>query len=134
MTDQTLPEEDRIRPDPAAGRLWFGLLGAPIAWAMHFAICYSLIGIACAAGWDRNQLLGLNSVAALVLLSTLAALPVALAALAVARRVGRHAGQQDQAQAERDRHMSRAGLLAGGFFLLALLFEALIALVVQPCG
>jgi hypothetical protein len=134
MAEQVLPEEDRLQPDPDSGWLWFGLLGAPVAWAVHFAACYSLIGVACAAGWDSYTLLGLNSVTALVLLSILVALPIAIASAIVARRAERRAASQPEVVAERDAYLGRAGMLAGAFFSLALLFEGLVLVVTPPCG
>jgi hypothetical protein len=134
MTEHAVPEEDRIRPDPATGHLWFGLLGAPIAWAVHFVICYGLIGVACVAGWSQFVLLGLNSVTALVALSTLLTLPAIIAAGLVARRALLQAREQDGAVAERDVYMGRAGLMISGFFLLVVAFEGLIVFVWPPCG
>jgi hypothetical protein len=33
-----------------AWRLWFGLLGAPLAWALHLVVSYPVVPLACATG------------------------------------------------------------------------------------
>jgi membrane protein implicated in regulation of membrane protease activity len=135
MSQHALPEEDRVRPAPGGARHWFALLGASVAWATHFMVCYLLIEAACAAGWQGRTLLGLNGVAAAVLLTTLLTLPVAIASALVARRVPRRGGEaaDDDAQ-ETDAYLGRAGLLLGALFSLVIVAESIPALVLAPCA
>jgi hypothetical protein len=120
--------EDLVRPVPVAWPVWIGLLGAPSAWAAHFMVCYGLMEVGCAAGWDGFVVAGLNGVAAAVLLATLLTAPAIVASGLVAHRLsprGRD-GAND--------HVRQAGLFLSGLFLLAIIFETVSVLVLQPCG
>ena len=47
-------------------RLLFGLLGGPLAWAIHLLASYGLVAIACLNGWTEARLaLGIVTVVAL---------------------------------------------------------------------
>lgn len=119
--------EDLVRSVPIAWRVWFGLLGAPVAWTVHFMVCYGLMEVGCATGWDGHAVAGLNGVALAVLVATLLTVPAILAATLVAHRLspcarGGHA------------HIRQAGLVLSGLFLLAILAETVPVLVLRPCG
>jgi hypothetical protein len=136
MSQRALPEEDRVRPALGGARHWFALLGASVAWATHFMVSYLLIEAACAAGWQQRAPLGLNGVAAAVLLTTLLTLPVAVASALVARRNLQRgaAAEAGEDAADVDAYLGRAGLLLGALFSLVILAESIPALVLAPCA
>jgi hypothetical protein len=61
---------------PMAWRLWLGLVGAPVAWALHFMASYVLTEFGCASGWGGFAILGLSSIAVLQIALSLGALGV----------------------------------------------------------
>lgn len=146
MSEQTFPEEDRVRPNPGEPSLWFALLGSAAAWAVHFMAVYLLLEVACRAGWQRWQLLGLNGASAAVVLAGLVALPVVVASGLAARRAlargsGRKGGAGPHGAVDADdddteaypRHLGLAGVVLAGIFLLAIIAETAPALVLSPC-
>lgn len=133
MSAQSLPEEDRVRPGAGGRHLWFTLLGSAAAWSVHFLALYLLHEVACRSGWQNTTFVGINGIAAAVLLITLLALPVVAASALVARRVAR-AAAQDAAIAERNTHLGRAGMILSAIFALAIVFATIPALVLPPCG
>lgn len=137
MVERTPGPEDLVRPVPVAWRVWFGLLGAPAAWAAHFLAAYGLMEVGCAGGWEQRAISGLNGVAVAVLVVTLLTMPVIVGAGLVAHRLSRGArdgAPRDGATANPQTHVGQAGLFLSGFFLLAIIFEATPALVLPPCG
>jgi uncharacterized membrane protein YcjF (UPF0283 family) len=137
MSEHALPEEDRVRPSPGARHLWFALLGASGAWFIHFLACYLLLEVACVAGWQQRQFLGLNGVAAAVMLATLLCLPVAIVSGLVAWRALRQgANARDEAgnaTSERTAYLGKAGLILSVLFCAVIVAETIPALVLRPC-
>ena len=132
MTEHALPEEDRIKADPESAQLWFGLLGAPVAWAVHFMAAYLLMEAGCSAGLNGRTIVGLNAVTAGFIGATLLALLVTAVAGLAARRVAARTEGDDDAR-ERNSHLGRAGMLGAVFFAFVTLFEGAIVLVVPVC-
>lgn len=63
-------------PVASTGRLLFAVLGAPIAWVVHFLGSYALVAVGCVAGWQGVRLsvgVGTAVAAAVALWATLAA-------------------------------------------------------------
>lgn len=150
MSAEPVAEEDRVRPAPGEPSLWFASLGAAVVWAVHFMAVYLLLEVACRAGWQQRQLLGLNGAAAAVLIAGLLALPMVIASGLVARRVlaasaqqlGQQRGEDERVEAAVDRdddteayprHLGLAGLVLAGIFFLAIVAETVPALVLGPC-
>jgi hypothetical protein len=137
MAREALGPEDLVRTIPVAWRVWCALLGAPSAWALHFLAAYGLMEAGCAADWDQSNIIGLNGVAAAVLLATLLTIPALLATGLVAhsllRRAREETGRSNAATAS-DAHIGQAGLILSALFLVAVIFETVPVLVLQPCG
>ncbi|MGR3805116.1 hypothetical protein [Marinibacterium profundimaris] len=53
MTEDHAPRpcEDAAEFAEEQSRLWTITLG-PLAWALHFVVCYGLVAVTCAKGWD----------------------------------------------------------------------------------
>jgi hypothetical protein len=137
MARDALGPEDLVRTIPVAWRVWFGLLGAPGAWALHFLAAYGLMEAGCAASWHQSSIAGLNGVAAAVLLATILTIPALLAAGLVAHSLLRRARDdtdRSDAAIASDAHIGQAGLILSALFLLAVIFETVPVLVLQPCG
>ncbi|OZM77198.1 hypothetical protein [Pseudonocardia sp. MH-G8] len=123
---------------PAARRvgpwlMWFAVLGASVAWALHLFVAWGVVELACASG--RDTVLGLP-LRGLVLVATVVPLLVALAATWTSWRLRRRIAQSDTD----DRRLQRAGFLAGVGLALSLLAVATIVfggaalLVLEPCA
>jgi hypothetical protein len=102
------------------------VLGGAFAWAIALGAQYGLVEVACGTG----STLPLH-------LATLAALLLALAALAVARRVWRRAASESPdaggGPLPRSRFMAGLGLMASGYFTLVILAQWLGSLFLHPC-
>jgi hypothetical protein len=122
------PELRQAAPQPLATEdVWLsaGVLLAPLGWALHFAVSYGLVYPA-----ERWQ-----SKAALHWLALAAAL-ACLGSIALGWRGLRrsHLGAMlDNAQRERTRFLATCACLAGGFFLLAVAAQSVVA-VMLPLG
>jgi hypothetical protein len=129
MSKQALAEEDRVASALGGWRPWFALLGASVAWAVHFMVSYLLIEAFCAS-WGRSVFSGLSGVTLAVLLTTLLTLPVAVASGLVAWR-------NEQASAEGPdevgAYIGRAGMLLSCLFALVIVVETIPALTLAPC-
>jgi hypothetical protein len=114
--------------EPKGFRLWFGTLGAAVAWFIHLMVVYVLVPVACAlegAGlmWLTTVLLG----------------GVAIAAMFTAWSSWRHMSEEEQGnligemEGSRKGFMLYAGLLASGVFLLAILMATIPTFFLNPC-
>lgn len=116
--------------------LWFGLLGGPFVWAVHFLLSYGLIEIACRTGlWMDFTVLGLSGVSFVVLLLTLAAILATACAGWLAHRNEPRTQDGEPGQAEeRSAFMAHTGVLLCGLFGVLVLLGGISALVLRPCG
>lgn len=121
---------------PAAGRLWFGLLGGPLAWAAAFIAAYLMTESACVTG---GSLVGPGIVWLLG-----AAVAVAAAVVAVGARGEAVASTPDddpgaggpEARSDRPtgrRFMAIAGVLLSGVFAFITLTHAVPLFVGVGC-
>jgi hypothetical protein len=125
-------EEDRVDHEPWNWQLWFGLLGGPVAWSVHFLLVYGLSEGLCASGGTAATLFGFPLLNGSVLLATIIAALVALGCLVLARRTSSEQ-RSTGPEYERTDYMSKIGILSSGLFLFVILFEGLIVLVSPPC-
>jgi hypothetical protein len=119
--------------------LWFGVLGGPLAWAVHMVAVWSTNELTCAAGNDEVN--GLPLVTTLVVWVVVPGL-VTLAAMGVAlwcwRRLGRAQASGTLGEV-RDRAFARARVLVFVAMVVDVLFLAIIVLdgvniaVFPPC-
>jgi hypothetical protein len=119
--------EERVA-QPEGFRLWFGTLGAAVAWFLHLTISYVLVPVTCALGGQ-----GLMAVASVLLVG------VAVASGFVAWQSWRAMGEAERGQlvgemeGTRQGFMLYAGLLASGVFLLAILLAIIPMFFLNPC-
>jgi hypothetical protein len=109
-------------------RLWFGVLGAPVAWAIQLGVVYGAMPYVCGqANW-------------FVLPATVsaAAFAIALVALRIAYRIWRVTGSSHHAEGAaepgRNRMLALLGLGASGFFAIVIVVQALPLFMLEPCG
>ncbi|WP_024889068.1 hypothetical protein [Luteimonas huabeiensis] len=116
-------------------------IAAPLAvWALHFAVVYSLQGLACGEGWLRRRMAiaGVEAEAASWLLVALTAL--ALAAIAWlglrAQRAWRaaRADPRPDADGRRRRFATAVAALAAVLAAITVAFTALPILMLPPCA
>ncbi len=137
------------QPHPAPHRhrviawaVWFGLLGAPLAWSLQELVNVTLAGYACYPHdiplatplWTNLSAVSLWVEAAAVVLC-IAALIVAV----VSWRRTRHEAAGDMHQLlssgdGRTRFMAMAGTMCSALFLIATVLAALNLVGVPPCG
>lgn len=121
---------------PPAGRLWFGLLGGPVAWAAAFVAAYLMAESACVTG---GSLTGVGVVWVLATIIALAATVVAWGARGEAAALapdGDLAAGGPEARSDRPtgrRFMAIAGVLLSGTFVFITLTHALPLFVGVGC-
>ncbi|VFU16471.1 hypothetical protein [Methylocella tundrae] len=157
MAQDQLAASDISHPAPARGEekivaLAFGLMGAPLIWALHLLVNVSVAGQACAGaeprldatmtpGASQTFLLAVDGLACAV---ALAALFVSYRAWRATRREnatkqprqsGATAAQHTTEIGEgRTRFIALGGILMSSLFLIAILFDSLAALAGPSCG
>jgi hypothetical protein len=112
------------------GALWFGLLGAPAAWAVQLVALDAFVELGCSSG-------GFSSLGALVIVITIGAAIVGAAALWTAWSCRRTFAGREEAGAtgERASFMATVGLACSGLFLLLILLSGLVPrLFLTTCG
>jgi hypothetical protein len=107
-------------------RLWFGFLGAAIAWLLHLFVAYMLVGYACEL--DRT-----------ILIHAASALLLGLAVLAgwvsrgTWRAVAGPAGRAGEDPLVRSRWMAIVGMLAAGWFTVVIVAQWIPVFLIPPC-
>ena len=97
------------------------VLGAPLAWTVHFLASYAVVGLACAAGRTR--------VDGPLVLVTAICLAAALASGVVAYRRWRADGHVDDGQ----RDVMLVGVLGTVVFTTAIVLESVVPAFVPLC-
>ena len=120
-------------------KLWFAILGSPLAWAGHLVANYSLEEwFACSdSSRTQGEILGLGVHTMVVLLNS-AMLTVAvlsgLAAVACWRSLGGQTGEEPpDERTDRARWMAFAGMVEGVLFVGIILLGYLPALILGTC-
>ena len=147
---QTHPAPERHRVTPAA--LWFGLLGAPVAWSIQTLVNLPVSSHACFPRVMPLQAPATGALRGILFVVSIAAIIVGVAALAAATRGWRATRHEHQsgtgkgsehdrgtALAEtgegRTRFMAAAGVITSLTFLLVSTMHAAVVFVVVPaCG
>lgn len=111
------------------GRLWVGLLAAPLAWATQLLLGWGTEELACTGERASTTVAGLE-LGHFVVVVSLAAATVALGGLVVA--VTSRLSVRDDALG-RVSFMAAAGILVSAVFLGAIVLAGSAALVLDPC-
>lgn len=141
------PELREDQPAPARHRvgavaLWFGLLGAPAAWALHTILatvinsfeCIPPIGASSAAAGSRETTrFTLVAITAVLLLVALAALVTTVRGWLVVRGSGDE-GELLEVVEGRTRFMAMAGILLGAVFSFLLVMNAIALFMATQCS
>lgn len=116
------------RREPEGFRLWFGTLGAAVAWFVHLVVVYVLVPVTCAISGPVAMY-----VASVVLVA------VALGGGFVALQSWRDMSEEERGnligemEGTRKGFMIYGGLLASGVFLLAILLAIIPMFFLDPC-
>jgi hypothetical protein len=128
------------------GRLWFGLLGAPAAWAVTEFLGYALVARSCEAGRNGLNAYGVGNppvaVGVLVLLMLAIAAAAAWTAGGSLHRLGGWPGIAARPRPEGDRpaewgrarFMALAGVMTGALFGLGIILIGLPPFLVRACS
>ncbi len=125
----------------SVGRLWFGIVAAPAAWALAELAGYVLVARGCAsrhAGGARYATPpALTAFLGLAILCLLLAIAGLLVARANWRRLDRSSAPSGAAETTamgRARFLARSGTIAGALFVLGLLLMVILPPLLQPCN
>lgn len=121
----TMLQRQIAEPD-SLFRLWFGLFGAPVAWALHIGISYPLVPFVCATG--REWVLH-----AITVVTALIALAAGVLAWRSWRRLRETAQPSDDPPAGRRTFMAFYGMFISGLFFLVTVAEGLPVFFLHPC-
>jgi hypothetical protein len=111
--------------------LWFGLLGAPLAWTAELVAGYFLEDAECSRGSAHWGIGGTPSQAALFAVTAVIAAAAGLAALASWREVRR--GRLGDPRG-RIQFMVHSGIVLSAFFLLAVLLTGSGVVALDSCA
>lgn len=121
------------RPHPGGpALLWFGVLGAPLAWALQLAAGFGLTQATCGAaaaggGWDLHLDAWTIAVAAVAVTTSLAALAAAIATFRAVRGAG------SDPPAGRILFLAVIGIAIAPLFAAMILMSGLGAVLLTPC-
>ncbi len=131
MTPDTPPrEESSISP----GWLWFGVIAAPVAWAVQGLFGWYVGGANCVNG----SLAGGSSLQVAATIIGIAAAIVAVVGIVTSLRNWRSSGEPTRlATVEghtRNQYIAAAGTLVSGIFLLGIVWAGVGGVIVNACG
>jgi hypothetical protein len=115
--------------------MWFGLLGAPLAWMLQFLFGYGLTEVACDPGGDSGVAFDGWTLVATALAAGLAVL-AELAAFKVfrdTRQVEGAGGSEEPPPKGRVHFLATLGLLLGPLFLCIIVMNGVGAIVLANC-
>lgn len=131
----------RKRHHVDAWALGFGLLGAPAIWSLHLIVNLVLTSETCSPGAQISST-AMEDLQTTVLLNNVATLIIAALATLVAYEGWRATHDEESGAHERllnvgegrTRFLSMVGMILGGGFFAATLFDTLAVPMVPPCG
>lgn len=105
--------------------LGIGLLGAPLAWSVHFLVVWSIAEWSGLTGTLSGIFLGITSRAWLLFAVTVIALAAAVASILVARRCHRRLRRDEyQEPLKTAAWVARTGIINGYVFAFVIAFES----------
>ena len=116
--------------------LWFGLLGAPIAWATQVFVAPDLNEVLCAggAGSGRGEVFGMSTKTFILFMDTALLLVGILALLATIRCYRRLKRTSDSSEGRRATWMAGGALFVNGLFILSIAVGFIPLLFLSACG
>jgi hypothetical protein len=122
----------------SSGRLWFGIVAAPAAWAVAELAGYVLVARGCAGASGYASPPAFAAFVGLTILCLL----LAIAGLTVARANWRQLGgahavtdePSEPAAMGRSRFLALSGMLAAGLFVVGLVLMAIMPTLLQSCS
>jgi hypothetical protein len=132
-------QERKVLRRDAPRWLWFGVLGGPVAWAVHEVAAWLFVELTCTEGAPGFLGLSLRTIS---VLSTAIPLAIALAAWWVAWRAGRSLAQASAGPEPREtpRRLPRAKFMAqlGAWMaflsIIMILYDGAAVLTLSPCA
>lgn len=119
-------------------RSWFGMVGAPIIWFVHFLIVWAVSEFGCGAGFvDETTTIG-GGVKIFVLVATVIGAIGTLASTFIANQIWQQyrsaPGNGGDPTEGRQRFMGFTGTLLGILFTIVVIMDALPVLFISSCG
>jgi hypothetical protein len=106
----------------ATAPLWFGVLGAPAAWAVQLQVIYSLTHTAC----HHNSRAILQAITVILLLTSLVC--------GIVCHFYRRGEEQFGEQRDRVHFLASLGSLSGVFYALVILAQGITTIMLDPCA
>ena len=104
--------------------LWFGLLGGAVAWTLHLMASYVVAEFGCVMASQSGSGGGITATVVLLTIVSVVCLAGAVAATAVAYRSLSRLRDRSADDADAERFMARAGLIASGLFAFIVAVES----------
>ena len=107
--------------------LFFGALGGAVAWSAHLGLAYLVAEFGCLAGMQRYTMMGVTSIAWLVIAVSIVTLAASGAATLVAWRAHRRlgGGTDDDEPSGADAYLAWFGVITSGLFTFVIAVQAL---------
>lgn len=133
--------QDTTTPVLKRRSLWFAMIGAPVAWAVHFYLAWAWVEMGCRIGVQQSSLLGVNTIHFGVLVLSLVAVVASLlsgwTAYQLRRKLGSDGDDEttlyDRAVA-RSRFMATVGIAFCAIFTTVIVFVTLPIFALPPCN
>jgi heme/copper-type cytochrome/quinol oxidase subunit 2 len=117
--------------------LWFGMIGAPIIWFVHFVIVWAIAEFGCAAGQASTVITG-GSIQVLVIVATVVGVIGTLGSAFVAYRSWRQLERESADGGERRQglqpFMAFMGMILGLLFTVVVILDVIPVFIVSTCG
>ncbi|QBQ55719.1 hypothetical protein [Nitrosococcus wardiae] len=110
------------------------MVSAAIIWIIHFLLSYGIVSLACAYGYARSRLLGLNSVMLGIGFTTVVALILLIYTAAINYRKWRHELNLSASDISPSPFIALNSMLLCGLSIIAVLWVALPSLMLPPCA
>lgn len=109
--------------------LWFGMLGAAGAWALHLVVNYALVPAACTAGMGFMMYLSIPVFTGIAVLAGV----FAWRGWASVRGMDGENGNGQQLIVHRVRFMAVSGIVLSIFFLMVIIAQSVPIIFQNPC-
>ncbi len=131
MSTLHMDNEQRERPGPA---LWFGLLGGAAAWAVQFLVGYLVTESMCVAASARGAEGVLTGSVVAVVVVSVAAFGMAVAATLAGRRVWQRSKERGEKPSGGTGWTGLAGMLLSGTFAFIIVAQVMPLFLAGGCA
>lgn len=131
MMNSATRDDEHLNTDRMVStlRLWFGVMGGPVAWTLHILLAYGVAEFGCISPFRKVHFIGFSGVAWLEVLVMLVMLVIAVFASMVAGRnselVTGHLKATHLEPHDARVFMARSGVLSSRLFIFIIIVQSL---------